>query len=113
MLAVLAGLEDAAGVDFRDCGSYIGTSAGSIVSAALVAGVRPSERLGSLPEQPQVSESEEAGGSVPQRVSSRIARPTPAGSAGSRRSSASTAAAPASATMKARRSAGSAGSSGR
>ncbi|MFL5886531.1 MAG: patatin-like phospholipase family protein [Thermoleophilaceae bacterium] len=62
MLAVLAGLEDAAGVDFRDCGSYIGTSAGSIVSAALVAGVRPSERLGSLPEPPEVAEPEAAGG---------------------------------------------------
>src|SRR3954447_4934971 len=65
MLAVLAGLEEAAEGDFRDCGAYIGTSAGSIVSAALVAGVRPRERLGSLPEQPEVSEPEEAGGSSP------------------------------------------------
>ena len=62
MLALLAGLEEAAGVDFRGCGAYIGTSAGSIVSAALVAGTRPRERVGELPEPPEVSGPRDAGG---------------------------------------------------
>jgi NTE family protein len=63
MLAVLAGLEDESGVDFRACGAFVGTSAGSIVSAALVAGARPRERLGELPEPPEISDPEDAGGS--------------------------------------------------
>jgi NTE family protein len=41
MHGVLAGLEDAAGVDFRDVEAYVGTSAGSIVAARLAAGRRP------------------------------------------------------------------------
>jgi len=41
MMGLLAGLEDAAGVDLRDCESYVGTSAGSIVAAHLVAGRSP------------------------------------------------------------------------
>jgi NTE family protein len=52
MSAVLAGLEDAAGFDARDCEGYVGTSAGSIVAAAVAAGVDPRERLGELPEPP-------------------------------------------------------------
>jgi NTE family protein len=41
MMGVLAGIEDAAGVDMRDCESFVGTSAGSIVAAHLVAGNAP------------------------------------------------------------------------
>src|SRR4051794_24446178 len=50
MLAVLAGLEDATGVDARASGAFIGTSAGSIVAATLAAGVGPRTRIGELPE---------------------------------------------------------------
>src|SRR4051794_15066825 len=53
MTGVLAGLEDA-GVDTRECGSFVGSSAGSIVAASLAAGLSPRERLGELPEQPPV-----------------------------------------------------------
>jgi len=52
MSAVLAGLEEAAGFDPRNCEGFVGTSAGSIVAAALAAGLDPRERLGKLPEQP-------------------------------------------------------------
>ena len=38
MNGVLAGLEDAGGVRFADCRAFVGTSAGSIVAARLVAG---------------------------------------------------------------------------
>jgi len=41
MTGVLAGLEDAAGLDFRECEYIVGTSAGSIVGANLAAGRRP------------------------------------------------------------------------
>jgi NTE family protein len=54
MSAVLAGLDEAEGFDARDCGCYIGTSAGSIVAASLVAGLAPGAGLGRLPEQPAV-----------------------------------------------------------
>lgn len=54
MNAVLAGLDGPGGFDARECGGYVGTSAGSIVAAALAAGLRTSERLGRLPEQPPV-----------------------------------------------------------
>jgi NTE family protein len=54
MTAVLAGLADAAGFDPRECDGYVGTSAGSIVAAALAAGIEPRSRLGELPEQPSV-----------------------------------------------------------
>jgi NTE family protein len=62
MTAVLAGLEEACRIDMRECGAYIGTSAGSIVSAALVAGTSPRERLGTLPEQPPISAEGNGGG---------------------------------------------------
>jgi NTE family protein len=52
MSAVLAGIEDAAGFDARGCEGYVGTSAGSIVAAALAGGARPGARLGALPEPP-------------------------------------------------------------
>lgn len=41
MSGLLAGIEDATGHDFRGTESLIGTSAGSLVAAALVAGQRP------------------------------------------------------------------------
>ena len=41
MSGVLAGIEDATGHDFRATESLVGTSAGSLVAAALVAGQRP------------------------------------------------------------------------
>lgn len=41
MSGVLAGIEDATGHDFRATESVVGTSAGSLVAAALVAGERP------------------------------------------------------------------------
>lgn len=49
MSAVLAGLDEAEGFDSRACAGYVGTSAGSIVAAALAAGVDPRTRLGRLP----------------------------------------------------------------
>jgi NTE family protein len=48
MSAVLAGLGEAAGWDARDCRGFLGTSAGSIVATALVAGIAPRERLGTI-----------------------------------------------------------------
>lgn len=57
MTAVLAGLAEAGGFDARGCGGYVGTSAGSIVAAGLVAGIDPSSRVEDLPEQPAVAES--------------------------------------------------------
>ena len=41
MMGVLAGIEDATGFDLRECESFVGTSAGSIVSAHLIAGDSP------------------------------------------------------------------------
>ena len=41
MTGVLAGIEEATGVDFREVEAIVGTSAGSIVGAALVAGSSP------------------------------------------------------------------------
>jgi NTE family protein len=41
MSGVLAGIEDSSGHDFRTTESFVGTSAGSLVAAALVAGQRP------------------------------------------------------------------------
>src|SRR5438874_12672009 len=53
---LLAGLEEEGAFDACDCGGYLGTSAGSIVAAALAAGVGPAARLGRLPEQPPVED---------------------------------------------------------
>ena len=50
MTALLAGAEQVSGWDPRACDTYLGTSAGSIVAASLVAGVSPGSRVGSLPE---------------------------------------------------------------
>src|SRR3954463_11179686 len=41
MTGVLAGIEEAASVDFREVEAIVGTSAGSIVGASLVAGRSP------------------------------------------------------------------------
>ena len=41
MMGVLAGIEDGADVDLRACESFVGTSAGAIVAAHLVAGNAP------------------------------------------------------------------------
>lgn len=46
MSAVLAGLKSEQGFDPCGCAAYVGTSAGSIVAASLVAGLDPAERLG-------------------------------------------------------------------
>ena len=46
MSAVLAGVDTSAGFDACGCDCYIGTSAGSIVAASLVAGLAPGVRLG-------------------------------------------------------------------
>ena len=56
MNAVLAGLEEVSGFDARGCEGYVGTSAGSIVAAALAGGLSPDHRLGELPEQPAEQE---------------------------------------------------------
>jgi NTE family protein len=58
MTGVLVGIEEAAGFDPRSCEGYVGTSAGSIVAAALSAGIEPRSRLGRLPEQPAVPASD-------------------------------------------------------
>lgn len=65
MSALLAGLADSAGFDARGCEGFVGTSAGSIVAAALVAGAEPRSRLGRLPEQPAVPAREAAGDGSP------------------------------------------------
>jgi NTE family protein len=67
MSAVLTGLDEADGFDARDCGCFIGTSAGSIVAASLVAGLAPGSGLGLLPEQPAVPLSGPDDGGTPLR----------------------------------------------
>jgi NTE family protein len=41
IMGVLSGIEDATGFDLRDCEYFVGTSAGSIAAARLLAGKRP------------------------------------------------------------------------
>src|SRR5947209_6771235 len=41
MMGLLAGIEDATGFDLRRCEHFVGTSAGAIVAAHLVAGEAP------------------------------------------------------------------------
>ncbi len=50
MNAVLAGLDEAEGFNSRACDLFVGTSAGSIVAAALVAGIAPAERFDRPPQ---------------------------------------------------------------
>jgi NTE family protein len=47
MTGVLAGIEDATGFDLRGCEHFVGTSAGSIVAARLVAGSSPARPVAS------------------------------------------------------------------
>lgn len=58
--SLLAGLSEGSDFDARECDSYLGTSAGSIVAAMLCAGIEPRTRLDRLPEPPPVAESEAA-----------------------------------------------------
>jgi NTE family protein len=62
MSSLLAGLADATGFDATGCEGFVGTSAGSIVAAALAAGVAPGKRLGDLPEQPPAPDAAAAAG---------------------------------------------------
>jgi NTE family protein len=64
MSAVLAGLDEAEGFDSRKCGSYVGTSAGSIVAASLVAGLPPAIRLGRLSDPKEETPLEESAGRI-------------------------------------------------
>jgi NTE family protein len=57
MMGVLAGIEDGAGLDMRACEYFVGTSAGSIVAAHLVAGNAP-RRPRSLPRAAEASSSD-------------------------------------------------------
>src|SRR5436190_10062466 len=52
MAATLTGVQEAGGFDARGCGGYIGTSAGSIVAAALAGGMAPRERLKQIEREP-------------------------------------------------------------
>jgi NTE family protein len=51
---VLAGLTDATDIDFRECEYLVGTSAGSVVCAALAAGERP--RIDTAGPPPEIDE---------------------------------------------------------
>ncbi len=62
MSAVLAGLDESRGFDARGCRRYIGTSAGSIVAASLVAGLPPGSRLGAAPGLPATPPSDQGDG---------------------------------------------------
>lgn len=57
MMGILAGVEDAAGFDLRDCESFVGTSAGAIVAAHLVAGRSP-RRPSAVGTELQVSDAQ-------------------------------------------------------
>jgi NTE family protein len=67
MMGVLAGIERATGLDMRRCEYYVGTSAGAIVSAHLVAGRSP-RRPRPLPESADEAEGAEA----PEEPASRL-----------------------------------------
>jgi NTE family protein len=67
MSAVLAGLEEGGGFDARESGQFIGTSAGSIVAASLVAGIAPATGLGRLAERPAVRLEESGDDATPLR----------------------------------------------
>ena len=68
MSAVIAGLSEATDFDPLGCEGYVGTSAGSIVAAALAAGIDPRKRLGELPEQPAIPETEPEHPGLAERV---------------------------------------------
>lgn len=74
MSGVLAGIEDATGHDFRATESLVGTAAGSLVAAALVAGQRPrrpTRPLGSL----ALTSGEAAGADVIPDTASQLLTP--------------------------------------
>jgi NTE family protein len=52
MTGVLGGVESVVGIDFRRCDAFVGTSAGSIVAAHLVAGRSPRRPATILPDDP-------------------------------------------------------------
>ncbi|HEY3775407.1 MAG TPA: patatin-like phospholipase family protein [Solirubrobacteraceae bacterium] len=54
IMGVLAGVEDGAGIDLRDCEAFVGTSAGAIVCAHLAAG-NPPRRPSSLSTEVSVA----------------------------------------------------------
>src|SRR4051794_7999125 len=66
MTGVLAGVEDAAGVDLREVEAFVGTSAGSIVCARLASGRSPRRPSGSSRDRdvPEAAEGEGRDGSV-------------------------------------------------
>jgi NTE family protein len=66
MMGVLAGLEDGATLDLRDCESFVGTSAGAIVAAHLAAGRSP-RRPASVSSELGVGDATAARGSLPVR----------------------------------------------
>jgi len=61
MSSLLAGIAAAGGFDARQCSRFLGTSAGSIVAASLVAGMAPGERL-DAPGGPAQDPAQEQGG---------------------------------------------------
>jgi NTE family protein len=61
---VLAGIEDESGFDLRRCEYFVGTSAGSIVAARLVAGQRP-ERPAQTRQELELARPENAGAGTP------------------------------------------------
>jgi NTE family protein len=83
MSALLAGLDEAEGFDARGCATYVGTSAGSIVAASLVAGLPPGARLGSSSGTPEVplEESSELAGAAAAPLASLAFASTAAGGA--------------------------------
>jgi NTE family protein len=66
MTGVLAGVEDAAGIDLRRVEAFVGTSAGSIVCARLASGRSPRRPSGSSRDRdvPEAAEGEGRDGSV-------------------------------------------------
>jgi len=54
----LAGIQEAGGFDARQAGSFVGTSAGSIVAGALAGGVSARSRLGEQTELPAIPSDE-------------------------------------------------------
>jgi NTE family protein len=65
MTGVLAGIEEAAGVDFRTVESFVGTSAGSIVAATLASGHSPRRPREAPPDDAQRGEGDEGSGARP------------------------------------------------
>jgi NTE family protein len=72
MTAVLAGIEEAGGFDARRAGRFIGTSAGSIVAAALAGGVSARSRVGDRGALPSVAP-EDDGRGMPRKVLGSLA----------------------------------------